>query len=379
MDELNRGLLILIVDDTPRNLQVLGTMLRKEGYSIILAQNGLQALEATEKAPPDLILLDVMMPELDGFETCKRLKENPATREIPVIFLTARIETEDIVKGFELGAVDYVTKPFNATELLVRVGSHLARILLQRALAERMEEIARMKREHEAFLRHELKNRITPILGYSEQLSQLGGDKLSDYEQEWLAAIFEGAKNVVGLINAMKQLQDFEAGKFQLNKRRIGLGMLVKQVIADLKTVYGNLVEICCEDKLTNESVEADENLLIGVFQNLVKNGVEHIMEQEDDTERRTDVRLYNENGYVVVEVNNGGEPIPAERLGSFFEKFNTDKKGKHGTGLGTTYAYLVTRAHVGEISVTSNEADGTTVTVRLPQARGGEDAGGAI
>ena len=134
---------ILIVDDTPRNLQVLGTMLRKEGYGIILAQNGLQALEATRKAPPDLILLDVMMPELDGFETCKRLKKDDRTRDIPVIFLTARTETEDLVKGFELGAVDYVTKPFNATELLVRCRTHLTLRRLQLHLEQLVDERTR--------------------------------------------------------------------------------------------------------------------------------------------------------------------------------------------------------------------------------------------
>ncbi len=143
MEAQNADPQILIVDDTPKNLQVLGTVLKKEGYSIIVAQNGLQALEATEKVPPDLILLDVMMPELDGFETCKRLKENPETREIPVIFLTARIETEDIVKGFDFGAVDYVTKPFNATELLARCRTHLTLRRLQLHLGQLVDERTR--------------------------------------------------------------------------------------------------------------------------------------------------------------------------------------------------------------------------------------------
>lgn len=117
---------ILVVDDTPQNIQVLGTLLRREGYQINVARNGLQALDIVAKAPPDLILLDVMMPELDGFETCRRLKQNATTWDIPIIFLTARTETEDIVHGFEVGAVDYVTKPFNPPELLSRVHTHLA-------------------------------------------------------------------------------------------------------------------------------------------------------------------------------------------------------------------------------------------------------------
>ena len=131
---------ILIVDDTPRNIQVLGTILKEQGYQINVAQNGLQALDVVTKVTPDIILLDVMMPELDGFETCKRLKEDPNTAEIPVIFLTAKVETDDVVHGFELGAVDYITKPFNPTELLVRVDTHLTLYKLKRNLEQLVEE-----------------------------------------------------------------------------------------------------------------------------------------------------------------------------------------------------------------------------------------------
>lgn len=116
---------ILIVDDTPANIQSLSATLKEKGYQISVATNGRQALEVVARVHPDLILLDVMMPEMDGFETCRRLKDSKATSAIPVIFLTARSETTDIVKGFELGAVDYVAKPFNAHELLARVHTHL--------------------------------------------------------------------------------------------------------------------------------------------------------------------------------------------------------------------------------------------------------------
>jgi len=121
----NSQALILIVDDLPQNLQVLGSILRKNKYQIAVATNGQQALDVLNNISPDLILLDVMMPGIDGHEVCRRLKEQERTREISIIFLTAKSETADIVKGFELGAVDYVTKPFNATELLARVKTHI--------------------------------------------------------------------------------------------------------------------------------------------------------------------------------------------------------------------------------------------------------------
>ncbi len=117
--------LILIVDDVARNLQVLGTILGKENYKIAAANNGEQAISIANSTLPDLILLDIMMPGINGYEACARLKKNPKTRDIPIIFLTAKIELDDIVKGFEAGAVDYITKPFNSVELLVRTKTHL--------------------------------------------------------------------------------------------------------------------------------------------------------------------------------------------------------------------------------------------------------------
>ncbi len=117
--------LVLIVDDVPKNLQVLGTMLSNENYRIAAASNGKQAIEIANDILPDLILLDIMMSGLNGYETCTILKSNSKTREIPVIFLTAKIEIEDVVKGLKVGAVDYVTKPFNSFELLARVKTHV--------------------------------------------------------------------------------------------------------------------------------------------------------------------------------------------------------------------------------------------------------------
>src|SRR5881409_1965877 len=116
---------ILVVDDTPANIQTVAAILKGQGYQLSVATNSKQALDVLEKIRPDLILLDVMMPELDGFETCQRIKSAEAWRDIPVIFLTAKTDTADIVKGFEMGAVDYVGRPFNAHELLARVNTHL--------------------------------------------------------------------------------------------------------------------------------------------------------------------------------------------------------------------------------------------------------------
>src|SRR5512136_864122 len=168
---------ILVVDDTPANIQLLAATLKGKGYQISVATNGKQALEVVSRRRPDLILLDVMMPEMDGFETCRRLKASERWHAIPVIFLTAKTETEDIVQGFELGAVDYVAKPFNAHELLARVATHLTMDELRRSLAEKNAELARA---HElvrhAFGRYVSEEVATSILQSPEGL-ELGGEE----------------------------------------------------------------------------------------------------------------------------------------------------------------------------------------------------------
>lgn len=121
----DRKPLLLIVDDNPQNLQLLGDIVEKNGFEPALALSGKQALEYVLREKPDLILLDIMMPEMDGYEVCKRLKSGPGTKNIPIIFLTAKAETEDVVKGFEAGGVDYVSKPFNSMELMARVKAHV--------------------------------------------------------------------------------------------------------------------------------------------------------------------------------------------------------------------------------------------------------------
>jgi DNA-binding response OmpR family regulator len=183
---------ILIVDDTPRNIQVLGTILKEQGYQINVAQNGLQALDVVAKVPPDIILLDVMMPELDGFETCKRLKADPSTDHIPVIFLTAKVETEDIINGFELGAIDYVTKPFNPTELLARVDTHLMLYKLKRNLEELVEARTEELREAHRKLQTQVKE-----LESRDRLTQL--QMKSPTFDEAYEEILKAVEGVIGV------------------------------------------------------------------------------------------------------------------------------------------------------------------------------------
>jgi adenylate cyclase len=168
---------VLIVDDTPQNLQVLGNMLREDGYKVAAAQNGKIALDAVQKRRPDCILLDIMMPKMDGFETCRRLKAQPDTQDIPVIFITALTGIEDKLKAFDVGGVDYITKPFQTEEVLARVGTHLRIQQLQKNLQEANLALERRN----AFIRSTfglyLSNEIVDTIFESPDGLALGGEK----------------------------------------------------------------------------------------------------------------------------------------------------------------------------------------------------------
>ena len=177
---------ILVVEDTPANIQTLSAILKQEGYQISIATNGRQALQVLERIQPDLILLDIMMPEMDGFETCEQIKASTAWREIPIIFLTAKTETADIVHGFELGAVDYVPKPFSSHELLARVKTHLTMDHLyrenQRLLLNVLPaSIAEQLKQHEGIIAERFEDVsviFADIVGFTPLTSRLSPTEL---------------------------------------------------------------------------------------------------------------------------------------------------------------------------------------------------------
>ncbi len=358
--------ILLIVEDEPVNVDILLEAL-DQAYILRVAADGISALRSVAKNPPDLILLDIMMPEMDGFEVCRRLKENAATREIPVIFITALAATEHILQGFSLGAVDYVTKPFRALEVRARINLHLSIRRLQRDILLRSEEIARMKREQESFLRHELKNRLQPILSYAEMLTWFDAGGLNERQKDYVGEILKGARDMVALIDSMKQLNDLEAGTYTPDRKPTDLVGLMQKVIRDLKEDLGSWVEVRCEDRLAGHPVSVEAGLVARVFHNLIKNAIEHVTGLPSAEDRVVSVRLDQEKNCAVVRIHNDGDPVPSEKLALFFERFRSEKKDKGRTGLGAAYARLVTRAHGGEIRVHSSPEEGTTITVLLP------------
>ncbi|OUD13310.1 ATP-binding response regulator [Thioflexithrix psekupsensis] len=199
---------LLIVDDTPANISVLFDFLTDEGFKVLVAKNGKGAIQKAGHAHPDLILLDIMMPEMDGFEACQRLKEAQDTKDIPVIFMTALADTVDKVKGFSLGAVDYITKPFQHDEVLARIHTHLQVRRLQTELEQRSKELEQRNIELDAFARtvaHDLKNPLNVIMGYTEMLLL----ELSPHEPpkpdvlETVAQVGQASQKMLSIIDAL--------------------------------------------------------------------------------------------------------------------------------------------------------------------------------
>ena len=369
--------LILIVDDTQENIQVLGSLLRESGYRINVAASGHQALDALGRVTPDLVLLDIMMPEMSGFEVCRRMQENPDWSQIPIIFLTAKVEMESLVEGFKLGAVDYVTKPFHAEELLQRVDTHLTMSSLRKELAQQVAalsdalgKIEQLQREQDAFLRHELNNVISPIAGYANMLETTVGADLEERPTLWLQSISHGADSMQRMLTNLRHLNEVERGAHAFSFMPVPLYGIIKDVIRDIEMSSASPIAIRLEPETLDVTVPADLTFLPGVFKNLIKNACEHVVASENEATVAAGVQVVCSLSHdaVVIDVINGGTPLPDYLIPTFFEKFNSTKKESGGTGLGTTYAHIVTKAHEGNISVSSSKEEGTRVCVKLPR-----------
>lgn len=217
---------VLIVDDTPANLRLLSQMLVERGHKVRAVLDGAHALQAAQAVPPDLVLLDIRMPEMDGYEVCRRLKADARTQAIPILFISALGETDDKVKAFSLGGVDYITKPFQAAEVLARVETHLALRNLYRqlqaanaALGQRLEELQARNEELDAFahtVAHDIKGPVTTIVSYADVLYQ-GGDTVPEgVRDEFLQTLARGARRIANIVDELLLLASVRKMELQL-------------------------------------------------------------------------------------------------------------------------------------------------------------------
>lgn len=372
---------LLVVDDSPRNIQYLGAVLRDEGYMVSVALDGQQALDRAHTLHPDLVLMDVMMPEMDGLEVCRRMKSDPDLSGIPVIFISAKGAPEDIIEGLSVGGVDYIRKPFQAAEVMQRVKTHLRLSELSQELARRVaeaeaaqQEVLKVSREYASFTRHELSNALGPVLGYSDLLLRRS-DLPVETRRSWTEQIRRSALVMKELLGAIKLLQEIEEGIVQLSLSPTNLIALLKTEVAAVELLFQGRGRFILQIPTLPVMVLADATLLGGVFRNLLKNALEHVQDLPPASQGLLVVmRVIADE--VHVDIHNGGDPIPPARLITFFDKFNSTKRQTGGTGLGTSYARIVVRAHGGSITVESDATRGTCVSFRLPVAAEEHGAG---
>jgi CheY-like chemotaxis protein len=366
---------ILAVDDVPDNLNILVDMLGQD-YQMKVANSGARALKIIESGKiPDLILLDVMMPEMDGFEVCRRIKSNPATAEVPIIFLTAMGQATDVTKGFALGAADYVSKPADPSILKARMETHLR---LQRNIAELkrnrielleknavLEDNLRLREEVERISRHDLRNPMAGIIGFTSNL--LSDDTVQQPHKDLLYDIEQSAYNVLNMVNLSLDLFKMERGEFEFFPRRVDVGSILERILLEMAVRWEHH-QITLERQIQGLPVESlsgadcmgDELLCYSLFSNLLRNAA-------DAAPPNSSVVVHVSHlSDVVISVHNKGA-VPMAVRDTFFDKYATAAKSG-GNGLGTYSARLLATTQGGNITMkTSDASDTTTVTVHLP------------
>ncbi|MGE0159883.1 MAG: response regulator [Gemmatimonadales bacterium] len=354
---------VLLVDDTAENLRLLAGMLSSRGFDVRPVTSGAEALEAVATEPPDLILLDVTMPGMNGFEVCSRLQANEEWRKIPVIFLTALTDVSDKVTGFAAGGVDYITKPFQLEEVIARVTSQLALRSARRELERtilKLREVEQLRDDLVGMIVHDMRSPLTVLI---TQLQLLRMD-LSDELALTVDDALRGARQLNDLANALLDVRRMEEGKMPLGRKRVDLSRLVTEVRDAMTTIEPDrVIEIA---ELGPTIVDADESLLRRVIENLVSNGIKH-------TPGSAPVRIEvgSVNGSVRLAVHDQGPGVPYTARERIFEKFGAVAvrldKSYHSVGLGLAFCKLAVEAHGGTIWVEDGSPRGSVFVVQLP------------
>ncbi|MCK5717109.1 MAG: hybrid sensor histidine kinase/response regulator [Thiomargarita sp.] len=352
---------ILIVDDVPTNLKILIEGLRNPDYEILVATSGIIALKIAKTEIPDLILLDVVMPEINGYDVCAQLKNDTQTRHIPIIFITTQNTSEDETKGLELGAVDYISKPFSLPTVHARVKTHLK---LKQAYDELEIKNLALKenvvlREHvERITRHDLKSPLNGIIGSATFI--MDDENLTAKQKKMLKLIEESGYKMLGMINRSLDRYKMEKGGYQYKPVPFNILPILHKVCSDLKNLSDlKKLSIVIPSNMTPFIIQGEQLLCYSMFANLLKNAFEASPPSETVT-----ISLIAKQETAIISFHNKGV-VPADIRDCFFEKYTTSGKSD-GTGLGSYSARLMAETQGGSIHLDTSEDIGTTVTIRL-------------
>lgn len=352
---------ILIVDDTPANLSVLSFMLQQEGFRVRPAINGSVALTAVRAEPPDLILLDIRMADMTGYEVCYHLKQDPISRDIPVIFISALDDVEDKVKAFEAGGVDYITKPFHVEEVVARVRAHLTLQDQRRAI----ERLSNLKDDLMHIVAHDLKNPISVIRGYTEMLLD-GADNFDMTDS--LHKIHVTADRMLALVTALLDYGRLEQGIPLLTQPSPLEPLLMDSVESFALLAHEKSITVSVRVDAPDARAIIDRERMMQAINNLIGNAIKYTPEGG-----HVEVALSADPDTVTIEITDDGEGIPTEHLPRLFERFyrvpqQTSAQNITGTGLGLAIVKLIVEKHGGVIGVESVVGVGSRFTIRLPR-----------
>ncbi len=372
--QLSHSDLILVVDDSPDNVFLIQTILEEEGYTISTAEDGASALAQIEQVPPELVLLDVMMPGMDGFEVTRRVRQNSKLSFIPILLITAH-DSPSVAQGLDMGADDFIRKPVEVDELLARVRSLLR---LKHSVDER-DQIARQREDFVSRLTHDLR---TPLVAADRMLMLFQQGALGELPptmQEAIATMARSNINLLQMVNTLLEVYRFEAGRKTLAFYSVELRDLLEEVAKELSPLVQEKglslqLDLGKKDALSAASskVMGDRLELHRLFINLVGNAIK-FTDAGSVTIRLTPSTISTTTGkdkeavsYVTIEVEDTGQGIPIEEQATLFERFRQGSHKRSGSGLGLYLSRRIVEAHQGTIEVKSELGKGSVFVVRL-------------
>jgi two-component system, sensor histidine kinase and response regulator len=365
-----RGRRILVVDDDRLNVRILSNILKSEGYTLADADSGERALEVYESFHPDLVLLDVMMPGMNGFETCRALRQRYGVETAPVIFITAKSESDDVVEGLNAGGVDYLPKPFRAKEALARIRTHLHIRLLseqQKSLVDQLSKANAAKNRFLGMAAHDLRNPLASIRGLAEFLRDGVVGPLSPEQIDLINTIHEASQGMLDLVNELLDVATIESGELKINLEPHNLTELIE------KNIY--LANIEAAKKRTKivfaapghaAVVPIDPGKIKQVVANLLSNALKYSPAGSTIT-----VELHHGKGTWAFSVKDQGPGIPENERDKLFKDFGRlsvkTTGGEKSTGLGLAICRKIVDAHRGTITAENLPKRGCEFRVTLP------------